>query len=321
MAEKAGKDTGVQIDTPYDDVFRTLLNDCRQLVIQLVNEVFGEDYTGEEDVIFSPNEHFLNQQNGEEEKRITDSSFSIIGTKVRKYLLECQTNPDSSMLVRIFEYSTQVALDEGKISGDTLEVVIPNCAILFLRSTRNTPEQMHIRFQFREEYFTYDIPVIKIQQYTLNDLLQKNLLFLLPFYIFTYDRKLKEYNSSEEKLNTLKADYQMIMNHLNDLECREQLSTYYKKTIVEMTEKVADNLAAGYANIRKKVRTVMGGKILEYEAKTILQKGIQQERQRNEIELAQMVKNLMANLGWTAEQAFNNLGLSREARENIMKNM
>ncbi|MCD7751335.1 MAG: hypothetical protein LUI10_06290 [Lachnospiraceae bacterium] len=325
MAVKAGKDTGVQTGTPYDDVLRTLLNDCRQLVIQLVNEVFGENYTGEEEVVFSPNEHFLNQQDGGEDKRITDTTFSIIGTKIGKYLLECQTNPDSSMLVRIFEYSTQVALDESKISGDTLEVVIPNCAILFLRSTRNTPEQMHIRFQFREEYFTYDIPVIKMQQYTLEDLLRKNLLFLLPFYIFTYDRKLQEYNTDEGKLSALKTEYQMIMTHLNNLEYHEQLSTYYKKTIVEMTEKVVDNLTAGYANIRKEVRTVMGGKILEYEAKTILrqgeQKGKLQERQRNEKELAQMVKNLMANLGWTAEQTFNNLGLSREARENILKNM
>ncbi len=325
MAEKAGKDTGVQTGTPYDDVFRTLLNDCRQLVIQLVNEVFGEDYTGEEEVIFSPNEHFLNQQDGGEDKRITDTSFSILGAKVGKYLLECQTNPDSSMLVRIFEYSTQVALDESKISGDTLEVTIPNCAILFLRNTRNTPGQMHIRFQFREEYFTYDIPVIKMQQYTLDDLLRKNLLFLLPFYIFTYDRKLEEYNADEEKLSELQAEYRLIVKHLNDLECSKQLSTYYKKTIVEMTQKVVDNLAAGYANIRKEVKTIMGGKILEYEAKTILrqgeQKGTLQERQKNEKELAQMVKNLMANLGLTVEQAFNSLGLSEDARENILKNM
>ncbi len=65
----------------------------------------------------------------------------------------------------------------------------------------------------------------------------------------------------------------------------------------------------------------MGGKILEYEAKTILQKGVQQERQKNEKELAQMVKNLMANLGLTVEQAFNSLGLSDDTRENILKNM
>ncbi|MCD8327418.1 MAG: hypothetical protein LUC90_12325 [Lachnospiraceae bacterium] len=317
MAKKADNDTEVQIGTPYDDVFRTLLNDCRQLVIQLVNEVFGEHYTGEEQVLFSPEVHFLNQQDGAEDKRITDSSFSIVGTKVRKYLLECQTNPDSNMLVRMFEYFTQTALDEGTISGNTLEVEIPNSAILFLRSTKNALDTMRIRFVFRDEFFTYDIPVIKMQQYSLDDLLDKNLLFLLPFYIFTYDRKLEEYNTNEEKLNLLKADYKMIVDHINDLECKGQLSTYYKKTLVEMSEKVVDNLAAKYANIRKEVRSVMGGKILEYEAKTILM----QERQRGEKELTQMVKNLMANLGCTVEQAFNTLGMPEDTRRSIMKNM
>ena len=56
---------------PYDDVFRTLLNDCSTLIIPVINEVFGEDYSGEEKIIFSPNEHFLNQQNGEENERVT----------------------------------------------------------------------------------------------------------------------------------------------------------------------------------------------------------------------------------------------------------
>ena len=65
--------------TPYDDVFRTLLNDCSQLVIPVINEVFGENYSGKEEIIFSPNEHFLNRQGGNEEERITDSSFKIVG--------------------------------------------------------------------------------------------------------------------------------------------------------------------------------------------------------------------------------------------------
>ncbi len=44
-------------NTPYDDVFRTLLNDCSGLIIPVINEVFGEHYTGEEEIVFSLNEH------------------------------------------------------------------------------------------------------------------------------------------------------------------------------------------------------------------------------------------------------------------------
>lgn len=41
-------------NTPYDDVFRTLLNDCSQLIIPIINEVFGEHFSGDEkNCIFS----------------------------------------------------------------------------------------------------------------------------------------------------------------------------------------------------------------------------------------------------------------------------
>ena len=61
------------VNTPYDDVFRTLLNDCSSLIIPIINEVFGESYAGNEKIIFSPNEHFLSQQDGNEEEKIPDT--------------------------------------------------------------------------------------------------------------------------------------------------------------------------------------------------------------------------------------------------------
>ena len=38
------------VNTPYDDVFRTLLTDCSSLIIPVVNEIFHENYTVEETV-------------------------------------------------------------------------------------------------------------------------------------------------------------------------------------------------------------------------------------------------------------------------------
>ena len=54
--------------TPYDDVFRTLLNVCTNLILPVINELFGEHYTGEERIAFGPNEHFLERQ--DEERKI-----------------------------------------------------------------------------------------------------------------------------------------------------------------------------------------------------------------------------------------------------------
>lgn len=107
-----------------------------------------------------------------------------------------------------------------------------------------------------------------------------------------------------------KAEYRMIIKHLDHLEYLGQLSAYFKKTLIDMSEKVVDNLAANYGAVKEGVRTVMGGQILEYEAKTILRQG-QMEN------LAQNVQALMETMNWTAEQAMDRLKVPKEKREAV----
>ena len=125
-------------NTPYDDVFRTLLNDCPKLIIPVINEIFHEQYSGTEEIRFLPNEHFINKQGGKEEERITDCAFVIQAPEPKTYHVECQSTPDNSMLARFFEYDAQIALDNGKIEGNVLTVEFPNSAVLFLRCDQNT---------------------------------------------------------------------------------------------------------------------------------------------------------------------------------------
>lgn len=46
-----------------------------------------------------------------------------------------------------------------------------------------------------------------------------------------------------------------------------ELDEYTKETICDMSEKVLNSIAEKYKNIKKKVAKVMGGQVLEYEAK------------------------------------------------------
>ena len=36
----------------YDGAFRTILNDCRKFILPVINEIFGEEYTGSEKIEF-----------------------------------------------------------------------------------------------------------------------------------------------------------------------------------------------------------------------------------------------------------------------------
>ena len=282
-------------NTPYDDVFRTLLNDCSSLIIPVINEVFGEHYSGQEKITFSPNEHFLNQQGGNEEERITDTSFKIEGKETKKYHLECQSSTDNSMLVRFFEYDTQIALDEGRINGNVLIVTLPHSAVLFLRHHASTPDTLKIRMVTPGGTVEYGIQVMKSQQYTLEAIFEKNLLLLIPFYIFSHESQFDEYEKDKTKLKSLQKEYEQIKNKLEELLNQGAISEYTRCTIIDMSNKVLEHIAVKYNSVKEGVKAVMGGKVLEYEAKTIIREGIEQGIEQGENKLSKLIATLMEN--------------------------
>ena len=289
--------------TAYDDSFRTLLNDCSELIIPVVNEAFDENYTGKEQIIFGINEHFLNQDGGNEEKRITDSSFSIVrldGAR-RKYHMECQALPDDSMLVRMFEYDTQIALDDGSVSDNVLTVTFPKSAVLFLRHSGETPDAMRIRMVTPGGTTEYTVPVVKVQQYSLEDIFTKNLLFFIPFYIFNHEKNFPAYESDEAKLQKLEKEYIQIKKKLDELQKAGKISEFAKSAICAMTNHVLELIAQNYEKVREGVGHIMGGKILEYEAKTIrnealqegLDKGLEKGLKKAEAETEERAKDML----------------------------
>ena len=270
--------------TPYDDVFRTMLNDCARFILPLLNEVFGENYDGTETIVFANDYHFQNRQDGVEDKIITDSSFKVIKDgKEKKYHLECQSTIDNSMVLRFFEYDSQIALDEAvleitdqsddkKVDG-MLTVTFPQSAVLYLRSNKNTGDVMKMRFVTPGGELEYDIPIIKMQTYTLQDIWDKKIYLLIPFYIFTHEANFPRYNADEAALKKLTDEFAEIRRHLSELAEAEEITEFENRTIVELSKKVIDNIARRYEKITEGVDRIMGGKVIETEAKRILNRG------------------------------------------------
>ena len=96
--------------TVFDDVFRTFAQKLPQLLIPLINEVFHTNYSEDEDFEQLRNEHY--EKYG---KIITDSIIRI-GRHI--YHLECQSQKDSEMVIRMFEYDISIALEHASDSGD-----------------------------------------------------------------------------------------------------------------------------------------------------------------------------------------------------------
>ena len=265
----------------YDGAFRTILNDCRKLIIPVINEIFGETYTGEEEIRFFPNEHFLDQQDEADKERITDTNFTVFGKTPKKYHVECESSlPDGKITIRLFEYDAQIALDEGEVTEETLTVTFPNTAVLYLRTYKKTPDKMKYVLVTPGGTVQYDVPIMKVQTYSLDDIFEKGLLMLIPFYIFSHEKDLPEYNSNEQKLAELKAEYQKILERLDKLERQGVIGAFDKRTIIDLSGDVIHEIARKYKNVRKGVGDMMRGKLIETSARRLKNEAVN-ETKRN----------------------------------------
>ena len=266
------------INTPYDDAFRTMLQECKTLIIPVVNEIFGTDYNEKVKIDFEENEIFIYREE-EMKKRITDSSFSITSEVQKKfYHLECQSTVNGSMVVRMFEYDSQIALKHREEEGNVLNLKFPESAVLYLWNNKNTPDSLKVNIETPGGNVSYDIKTLKVKEYSLDEIFEKKLLFLIPFYIFTYEAELENINDSDEKIWKLICEYDDIVKRLEDLNSVGEIDTYEIISIKYITKKVVESLASKCEDVKKGVESVMGGKVLDYEAKRIRDAALEEGR-------------------------------------------
>ncbi len=61
------------------------------------------------------------------------------------------------MTIRLFEYGTQIALDEGEVINEILTVTFPNTAVLYLRNYKKTPDKMRYVIKTPGATVEYDV--------------------------------------------------------------------------------------------------------------------------------------------------------------------
>ena len=271
--------------TPYDDAWRTLSTTASQLLVPMVNEAFGEHFPDDAVVTMFPNEHLLLQQDGTSKKRITDTSFTILspdvpgfpgervaivdGPSEKHYLFECESSPvGSKLLIRIVEYSVTTALDQDSATeSGKLVIHIPQAAVLSLRSTKNTPDEMEIVIATEKGQVSSTVHVMKLSNYTADQILEKKLYLLIPFLLFNYEKQFPAIQNDDGKYRALLDEYQTLYRRVDELIPADEhtfslIDTFTSKALRAMTHTVVDGLAKNYPMIREGVKSAVGGHII-----------------------------------------------------------
>ncbi len=252
-------------ETAYDDAFRTMEAKCDDILIPFVNQMFNENYDKTAKVERFRNDWIIRNSDGSSKERITDSNFSITFRDItKKYHIECESSPyDDTMLIRFFEYDTQVAKVESVPSPYSRTFNLPNSGLLLLRS-KDERDYAEIRICAPNgQSISYNIPFIKMADYSIDDLFEKQLYLLIPFYIFNLEKELPDIEKNNDRIEDFFERYSAIFKRL-EKECQnEVLSTFSVRVIMELTQRVSYKLTTKESQIQKKVGDHMGGKVLD----------------------------------------------------------
>ena len=263
---KENTNDSIYSETAYDDAFRTMEGKCDDILIPFVGHMFGVKYGSDARVKRLRNEHFIEHKDEADEKRITDSSFEITYNDItRRFHLECESKKyDGTILVRLFEYDSQIARDNREAGLYNVKFKFPSSGILLLRATEKAPKTARIELEMPDgKEISYDVPVMKMSDYDIDAIFDNRLYMLIPFYIFNYENQLQEMNGSEEKLSDLINKYRCIFERLEKEQETGNLSELSLSAIIKLTYRVAYKLTRKQGKVQEKVGEVMGGKILD----------------------------------------------------------
>ena len=251
----------------FDSVFKTMCEKTPKLLIPVINEIFKTDYNEKELVTLSNNEHIkLNLKPID-----TDSCIRI---RDKYYHIECQSNPDGEMIIRMLEYDFFIALEKNRQLKDKDVIEFPQSAVLYLRNTSRTPNHLNVTVRFADGFeYPYKVPVIKVKEYSLQKILEKKLMFFVPYYIMRYENSSREMPLKPEEKRQIHEDYHKI------LETVRTLSSYEQEALLELIGAVLDSYKSLDKDVKEDVMN-MGVAILEFEHDKIYEEGKEEGRER-----------------------------------------
>lgn len=290
--------------TPYDDAFRTLLSECPRLIIPVVNEMFGENYSGDEDGHLGVNERMI-QLGFDEGKRITDSNFTIGENKA--YHIESQSTDDGSIAFRMVQYDLSIAMEEADYGKGYINLTYPDSGIIYLRDTASTPDEIWVRINVPRGHVEFSIPTLKVCRYSVEEIFEKKLYFIIPFHLFVYEKEFREYNEDNEKLKQLIDEYRNIIRALRRRLTGTSEGDKAFTTVVDLTGEIADRIADCYSNIQEGVKEPMYGQVIETDFLRRVHQAESEGRAEEREESMKKVVRLMRSIGASDEQIIDGL--------------
>lgn len=305
MLEKArSKDYRV-----YNGVFKEMYQNCPQLLIPLVNKMFGTNYD-----LSTPVKRLDKDQpysgRGVDDKnymseKYPDSLFEIEG---QYYHIECEVDRDDDIFIRIIHYNLLISYNnrenfkvektENNAKITVTDMPQIHSGVFYIKNHENIGETNLVNVGG----FSGNIPCFIVPRNNLDGLIRDNLFLAFPFYMVRYESQLKDKEGIAD-IDSIRKDDEKFCEGLRAAVKKGILTQRDVDKIRQCTQTVIDHLVAD--DFDKEVAKAMFKELVDEEKN----QGIEIGEDRKAIE---MIKSLMQTTKESFEQVCKMLNVKSE---------
>lgn len=236
----------------FDDVMKTLQVRHPDLLIPIINEIFGTEYSDRTVVMRLPSEYHKVIS-----KVIADNCI-VLGNHV--YHLETQSVDDETMIIRMVEYDFMIGLSMTRCEDGRCQLRMPRSAVIYLRGKKDIVESEEMEIVLQDgQTVTYRVPTVSVQKYGLDEIFEKRLYAYLPFYIMRYEKRFQAMEKDAASRVDFLEDMKELLKRVDD--ALDQDPGEYQDMLSAM-RRISDYLLSDCDGVKTEVEKIMGGRIL-----------------------------------------------------------
>ncbi|MBD5559618.1 MAG: hypothetical protein HDQ87_04560 [Clostridia bacterium] len=257
-----GRELGsVDRDDVYGNTFRAIVQDAPALLIPIVDRMFGTCYTDKAVIRFSSDQTFFEDCTS---CHSLEADLHLVVAEdgaEEDFLFEVQRTPDSETFIRIPQYILGADMEvvvEETADGEVLAYAkLPRAGLICLRAPDELESPVCLYLQLSAGTAVSEMPILQIDQITLDDILQEPLIALTPFYLFRYASGLAGIEQDEARRDKLLSEYCRIASTLKACAASGEISRQESELLTALTEKAVDALAPEQPLIREGVKEIL----------------------------------------------------------------
>lgn len=223
----------------WDEILKAVVATMPEQLFPVFEEVYGKHYPKGTSIQLISTEHSTYEDNvhATPSSRLMDIALLIGGTDY--YHIECEIKNTSLFIVRMIAYDLHFAMqhciEKDSATGE-ITMHFPRSFVLYPGKNDAIPDTLrcHIFFQDGSEHI-YQIPTVKIQPYSLEEIKEKHLTLFLPYLLLRLRPHIQSANPlTKNELTAFVASIIVILEeemrdgYLTEKECSDYINLFQK---------------------------------------------------------------------------------------------